>query len=83
MYSSVFTDSFSKDVKSTKKDAILYQRLVKKIGAILSNPEHYPIKKYDLKGKRSAHVGSFVILFEVIGNDVVFLRFKHHDVAYR
>jgi mRNA-degrading endonuclease RelE of RelBE toxin-antitoxin system len=48
----------------------------------LDNPDHYPPKKYNLKGKRGAHVGSFVIVFEIKSNDVVFLRFKHHDYAY-
>tara|TARA_Y100000310_G_scaffold296423_1_gene328667 strand:- start:499 stop:750 length:252 start_codon:yes stop_codon:yes gene_type:complete len=82
MYNSVFTKSFSNDVKDIKKDKVLFQRLKKKIGEILDNPEHFPIKKYNLKGKSGAHVGSFVIVFEIKGNDVVFLKFKHHDYAY-
>ena len=82
MYPAVFTRSFSYDVKSIKKGKVLYERLVKKIDEIIHNPEHYPLKKYDLKGKRSAHVGSFVIIFEIIGETVVFLRFRHHDYAY-
>ena len=82
MYCSVFTKSFSQDVKDIKKDKVLFNRLKKKIDEILQNPEHYPLKRYDLKGKRAAHVGSFVVVFEVMGRDVVFLRFKHHDYAY-
>ena len=82
MYNYVFTKSFSNDIKSIKKDRILFQRLTKKINQILDNPDHYPIKKYNLKGKRGAHVGSFVIVFKIEGSDVVFLRFKHHDYAY-
>ena len=49
---------------------------------ILDNPEHYPVKKYELKGKRAAHIGSFVVIFEIKGNEVIFLKFKHHDYAY-
>ena len=82
MYGAVFTTSFSQDVKDIKKDKVLFNRLKKKIDEILQNPEHYPLKRYDLKGKRAAHVGSFVVVFEVMGQDVVFLRFKHHDYAY-
>ncbi|MAG91724.1 addiction module toxin RelE [Candidatus Woesearchaeota archaeon] len=82
MYNSVFTKSFSNDVKDIKKDNVLFQRLKKKIDEILENPEHYGPKKYKLKGKRSAHVGSFVILFEIKEKDVVFLKFKHHDYVY-
>ena len=61
---------------------MLQERLHKKMDEILQNPEHYPVKKYNLKGKRAAHVGSYVVVFEVKGDDVVFLRFKHHDYAY-
>ena len=82
MYNPVFPKSFQNDIKDIKKDKVLYNRLWKKIEEILQNPEHYPMKKYNLKGKRAAHVGYFVVVFEIQGNDVVFLRFKHHDCAY-
>jgi len=82
VYVQVFTKPFLSDVKDIKRDKLLFERLDKKIEEILLNPEHYPPKKYDLKGKRGAHVGSYVIVFEIIGSEVVFLRFKHHDFAY-
>ena len=76
------TESFLKDIKKIKHDKVLLERLHKKIDEILENPEHYPQKRYDLKGKRGVHAGSFVIIFEIKGNEVIFLRFKHHDEAY-
>jgi len=82
MYNAIFPKPFSNDIKAIKKDKVLYERLWKKIQEILKNPEHYEPKKYRLKGKRTAHVGSYVILFEIKRNDVVFLRFKHHDQVY-
>ena len=82
MYTPVFPKPFQKDLKDIKKDKVLYSRLWKKIDEIAKNPEHYPAKKYGLKCKRSAHVGSFVIVFEIKGNEVIFWRFKHHDYAY-
>lgn len=81
-YSEILTKIFLNDVKDIKKDKVLLDRLHKKMDEILQNPEHYPIKKYEIKGKRAAHVGSFVIVFEIEGNDVIFLKFKHHDHAY-
>lgn len=81
-YREHLTKPFLNDVKSVKKDKVLIDRLHKKIDEILQNPEHYPAKKYNLKGKRGAHVGSFVIVFEITEDKVVFLRFKHHDYAY-
>ena len=82
VYTERLTKLFLKDVKSIKKAKTLLERLNNKMDEILLNPEHYPVKKYELKGKRSAHVGSYVIVFEIIGNDVVFLKFKHHDYVY-
>ncbi|MBI4149142.1 type II toxin-antitoxin system RelE/ParE family toxin, partial [Candidatus Woesearchaeota archaeon] len=57
-------------------------RLHKKIDEILENPEHYPMKKYNLKGKRAAHIGHYVVVFEVQQDEVIFHRMKHHDQAY-
>ena len=81
-YKEILTKPFLNDVKDIKKDKVLLERLHKKIDEILENPEHYPVKKYELKGKRAAHIGSFVIVFEIDGNEVIFLKFKHHDYAY-
>lgn len=83
MYSQVFTSAFDKDVKAIKKDTVLYSRLAKKIKEILEKPEHYPSKKYEFRGMRGVHVGSFVIIFEIKGELVVFHSFRHHDYAYR
>ncbi len=81
-YTERLTKPFLKDVKAMKKDKVLLERLSNKMDDILLNQEHYRVKKYELKGKRSAHVGPYVIVFEIIGNDVIFLKFKHHDYAY-
>ena len=81
-YKEILVKPFLNDVKDIKKDKVLLDRLHKKMDEILENPEHYPVKKYELKGKRGAHVGSFVIVFEIKGDEVIFWRFKHHDYAY-
>lgn len=81
-YKEVSTKPFLNDVKDIKKDRVLLERLHKKIDEILENPERYPIKKYELKGKRAAHIGSFVIVFEIKDDEVIFLKFRHHDFAY-
>ena len=81
-YKEISTKPFLSDVKDIKKDKVLLERLHKKIDEILENPERYPIKKYELKGKRAAHVGSFVIVFDTKDDEVIFLKFRHHDFAY-
>ncbi len=81
-YRDILTKPFLEDVKDIKKDKVLLERLNKKIDEIMQNPEHYPMKRCNLKGKRAVHFGSYVIVFEIKGNDVIFLKFKHHDYAY-
>ncbi|MEK6961535.1 MAG: type II toxin-antitoxin system RelE/ParE family toxin [Nanoarchaeota archaeon] len=81
-YQEVLTRPFLNDVKDIKKDKNLLDRLDKKMDEIVEQPEHYPLKRHNLKGKRAAHVGSYVVVFEVQGEEIVFLRFKHHDFAY-
>ena len=82
LYTQIFTEPFLKDIKDSKKDKVLLERLHKKIDEIIENPSHYPMKRYNLKGMHGAHVGSYVIVFEIKGSEVVFHRFKHHDFAY-
>ena len=82
-YKERYTKSFLKDINIIKYDKGLIERLYNKIENILKNPMHYPSKRYNLKGKRSAHVGSYVILFEVFKNIIIFYRFKHHDHVYK
>ncbi|MEK6960750.1 MAG: type II toxin-antitoxin system RelE/ParE family toxin [Nanoarchaeota archaeon] len=81
-FDAVFTTSFEKDIRSIKRDKILFERLLNKVDEILQNPEHYKPLKNVLKGKRRAHIGSFVILFEVETDKVIFYRFEHHDKVY-
>jgi len=81
-YKEILTKPFLDDVKYVKRDKVILERLHKKMDEILKNPEHYPLKRYKLKGKRAAHIGHYVLIFKIEGNDVIFLKFKHHDYAY-
>ncbi len=62
----------------------MYTRLENKMKEISENPEHYKPLGNVLKGKRRAHVGSFVIIFSFDGSRgaVTFLEFDHHDNVY-
>ena len=83
-YKPEFSEEISKELKKLKKkDSELFKRAQAKFNEIVDNPEHYKPLQHDLAGKRRAHVGSFVILFKVEGNKVVFLTITHHDEAYR
>lgn len=65
------------------RDKILYEACIKKIEEITLNPEHYKPLRYDLKGERRVHVkGSFVLVFEITGEVVMFYDINHHDNIY-
>jgi len=82
-YSIRFTPIFEKQLKKLKKkDLLLFQRLIKKIKELKQNPEHYKPLKNILKGNRRAHLGPFVIIFEVKEDMITIHYVKHHDVAY-
>lgn len=77
--------SFDKDLKNIRSDFKLRKRLQNKIKEITESPHHYKPLQNVLKGKRRVHIGSFVLIFEIIENEktIAFHRFKHHDEAYK
>ena len=56
----------------------------KKIQQILDDPFQFKPLKHPLEGLRRVHVGSFVLIYEVMQNHekVRVLKYKHHDEAY-
>ena len=66
----------------TKKNAVLKDRALKKIREILDNPEIGETLTQNLAGYRSCHVGNWVIIYKIIGNEIWFVNFDHHDCAY-
>jgi len=82
-YKIKFTPLFQKQLKKLKKkDPILFQRIFAKLEEIQTNPFHYKPLKNVLKGNRRAHLGSFVIIFEVEDDLITVHYVKHHDTAY-
>ena len=78
-----FTPFFEKQLKKFKhKDAILFERLTKKLKEIVQNPEHYKPLRNVLSGCRGAHLDPFVIIFEIQDNLIIVHYVKHHDEAY-
>lgn len=71
--------------KLKKKDKILYLRLQKKIIDIIDNPLLGKPLRNILKNHRRAHVGSFVLVYEIIEiqKEIRFLDFEHHNKAYK
>lgn len=84
-YSRYYETDFEKDLKRIKSHFQLQYQLKNKIDDILQNPYHYKQLRNVLKGRQRVHIGSFVLIFEVIENEklVVFHGFKHHDEIYK
>jgi addiction module RelE/StbE family toxin len=66
----------------TKKDSILRERLLKKVMEIIDNPEIGEHLTRNLAGMCSVHVGHWVIIYEVRGDEIHILNVDHHDYAY-
>ena len=85
-YSVVTDKPFLKKLNKLKRNnPQIFDRLFDKMKEIAENPTHHKPLSNVLKGKRRAHVGSFVVIFSIDEKEkaVVFLEFEHHDKAYR
>ncbi|MBF0475841.1 MAG: type II toxin-antitoxin system RelE/ParE family toxin [Deltaproteobacteria bacterium] len=84
-YSRFYHDNFIRDLKRIKANPELRIRLEDKIEEIMESPNHYKTLRNVLKGRRRVHLGSFVLVFEVIeeANVVIFHKFRHHDEVYK
>lgn len=71
--------------KLAKKDKEQLRRVNNKIQEILQNPYHFKPLKYPLDGCRRAHIGSFVITYEIDERNetVVILDYDHHDNIFK
>ena len=73
--------------KLSKKDKPTYEQVLKKIEEIISSSdvEHYKNLRHDMKDRKRAHIGPFVLAFSFIKeeNKIKFLDFDHHDRIYK
>ena len=71
--------------KLAKKDKEQLRRVDAKIIQILENPYHFKPLRKPLDGCRRAHVGSFVITYEIdeASQTVSILYYDHHDNIYK
>ena len=87
MYNSLVHPKCQEEMnKLCKKSPILEEALKKKMNEIIQNPYHYKPLRYDLYGIRRVHImKSFVLKYEIVESTktVKFLKFGHHDEAYR
>ncbi|MBF0552893.1 MAG: type II toxin-antitoxin system RelE/ParE family toxin [Deltaproteobacteria bacterium] len=84
-YTDDYVEDFRKDLKKIKAHFDLRKRLESKIDEILRNPHHYKSLRNVLKNKRRAHIGSYVLVFEIDETQkvITFHSLMHHDGAYK
>ena len=70
--------------KLNKKKPELMKAFDKKIEEILHNPSHYKPLRGPLKNTRRVHIGSYVLMYDIIEEEkiVLLLEFEHHDKVY-
>jgi YafQ family addiction module toxin component len=70
--------------KLEKRNHLLVRQIYAKADEIAKNPHHYKPLRAPMQNKRRAHIGHFVLVFEIIETEkvVLFLEFEHHDNAY-
>lgn len=66
-----------------RKDPVLHERIENQLIKIKREPHLGKPLRYALKNRRRLHVGSFVMLYEVVGNEIKVTEFDHHDKIYK
>jgi len=84
----IFSENLKKKIVILKqKDKKTYETLQKKILQIAScdkhTIEHYKNLRGNLRDFHRVHIGSFVLIFRVTDDTIVFEEFEHHDTIYK
>ena len=86
MYSLIIKPTADKAFsRLAKKDNEQLKRVKTKIGQILESPYHFKPLRKPLDGFRRAHIGSFVIIFEIDeeSQTITIYDYDHHDKVYK
>ena len=76
-----FTPIFLKETGKLKSDK--RKELEKVVLKILNNPTRGKPLRYSFKGCRSEEVGKYRVIYEIVGDRVVFHYFEHRKGVYR
>ena len=83
-YILVVSPHFERILKQLKRrKPTLLADLEKQIGKILHEPALGKPLRNVLRNYRRTHVGSFVLIYEIHGNEVRLMEFDHHNRIYR
>lgn len=83
-YEIVLSHNFQKEMdKLSLKNPEQFRYVLKKMEQIQANPNHYKPLSGDLQGAKRAHVGDFVLIYELKDDTIVFHDYDHHDRVYQ
>jgi mRNA-degrading endonuclease RelE of RelBE toxin-antitoxin system len=70
-------------LKLKKRDSKQLEAINKKVKQILENPYQFKSLRFPMQHLRRVHIGSFVLIHEIIenGKTIRILHYKHHDKA--
>lgn len=82
-YVTILSQQFQKEMeKLSHKNPEQYEHVLKKIREIRMNPQHYKPLSGDLHGAKRAHVGNFVVIYELKDKTIILHDYGHHDHVY-
>jgi len=78
------SDELKKDLAALKrKDKTTYVAISKKIFQIAlcdgNSIEHFKNLRGNLSNFKRVHIGSFVLIFRIVDDIIIFEKFDHHD----
>ena len=77
----VITENFERDVKKLR-DKSIKERIDSEVKKIRENPYFGKPLGYGLKGEKSVRIPPYRLIYEVQGNNLILLRFKHRKEVY-
>ena len=70
-----------------KRDNTMFRALEKKMMKIATSDllfiQHFKNLRSPLNDLRRVHLGSYVLLFRIKGDTIIFEAFEHHDLIYK
>jgi mRNA-degrading endonuclease RelE of RelBE toxin-antitoxin system len=75
------TDKFVRDVKKLR-DKKTKERIGAEVRRIRENPDVGKPLGYGLKGEKTVRIPPYRLIYAVIGNNLILLRFEHRDEVY-
>ena len=80
----IFSIEFKKILEKTaKKDRMSLKKIESQVYKIISNPLIGKPLRNVMKNYRRVHIGSFVLIYKIENQEIIFMDYDHHDRIYK